>query len=109
MRWSRCAWYSVKIALVMKDYRPTAAQAVQVPTRMEREEVLMTPPVMARRYTPEDLLAMPDGHRFDLVDGCLVERHMGAESSWIALQVSSRLCNYVATSQGSLVPGPDCG
>jgi Uma2 family endonuclease len=69
----------------------------------------MTPPVMARRYTPEDLLAMPDGHRFDLVDGCPVERHMGAESSWIALQVSHRLCNYVATFQGGLVLGPDCG
>src|SRR5205823_9168510 len=70
---------------------------------------MMHPSVVSQLYTPEDLLAMPDGHRFDLVDGCLVERHMGAESSWIALQVSSRLCNYVATSQGSLVPGPDCG
>src|SRR5262249_26481767 len=64
-------------------------------------EVLMTPPVVARRYTPEDLLAIPDGHRFDLVDGCLVERHMGAESSWIALQVNRHLSNYVAPAQGA--------
>jgi Uma2 family endonuclease len=35
----------------------------------------------ARRYTPEDLLAMPDGKRYELVNGRLVERHMGAESS----------------------------
>jgi Uma2 family endonuclease len=35
----------------------------------------------ARRYTPEDLLAMPDGKRYELVDGRLVERNMGAESS----------------------------
>ena len=35
----------------------------------------------ARRYTPEDLLAMPDGKSYELVDGRLVERNMGAESS----------------------------
>jgi len=42
------------------------------------------PPVVAHQYTPEDLLTTPDSHRFDLVDGQLVERHMGAESSWVA-------------------------
>ncbi len=35
----------------------------------------------ARRYTPEDLLAMPDEKSYELVDGRLVERNMGAESS----------------------------
>jgi Uma2 family endonuclease len=35
----------------------------------------------ARRYTPEDLLAMPDGKRYELVNGRLVERNTGAESS----------------------------
>ncbi len=35
----------------------------------------------ARRYTPEDLLAMPDEVAYELVDGRLVERNMGAESS----------------------------
>ena len=94
---------------VMQGYQLTAGQALQAPILVERGEVLMTPPVMAQRYTPEALLAMPDGHRFDLVDGCLVERHMGAESSWIALQVNRHLGNYVATSQGGLVLGPDCG
>ena len=29
----------------------------------------------AHRYTPEDLLAMPDGKSYELVDGRLVERH----------------------------------
>jgi hypothetical protein len=52
---------------------------------------------------------MPDGHHFDLVDGHLVERHMGAESSWIAQQVNRHLGNYVAASQGGLVLGLDCG
>ena len=34
-----------------------------------------------RRFTPEDLLAMPDGKSYELVRGRLVERNMGAESS----------------------------
>ncbi len=37
----------------------------------------------ATRYTPQDLLALPDGKRYELVDGRLVERKTGAESSWV--------------------------
>jgi Uma2 family endonuclease len=70
---------------------------------------MMQPSVVSQRYTPEDLLAMPDGHRFDLVDGHLVERNMGAESSWIALQINRYLGNYAEVSQHGLVLGPDCG
>ncbi len=33
--------------------------------------------------TPDDLLAMPDEKDYELVDGRLVERKMGAISSWI--------------------------
>ena len=40
------------------------------------------------RYTPEDLLAMPDGKNYELVDGQLVERKMGVESSWVAGRVT---------------------
>ena len=36
------------------------------------------------QYTPDDLLAMPDGKSFELVGGQLVERRMGMESSWVA-------------------------
>jgi len=36
-----------------------------------------------RIYTPDDLLAMPDGERYDLVNGRLVEREMGSEASWV--------------------------
>jgi hypothetical protein len=35
------------------------------------------------QYTPEDLLALPDSKDYELVDGRLVERNMGALSSWI--------------------------
>src|SRR5436853_7753228 len=34
-------------------------------------------------HAPEDLLAMPDGDRYELVDGELVEKKMGSESGWI--------------------------
>ena len=34
--------------------------------------------------TPEDLLAMPNEVDYELINGELVERHSGAESSWIA-------------------------
>jgi Uma2 family endonuclease len=34
---------------------------------------------------------MPDGDRFELVNGQLVERNMGAESSWVAGQIHSRI------------------
>src|SRR5262245_22290685 len=36
------------------------------------------------RYTPEDLLRMPDGDRYELVNGNLVERKRGAWSSYVA-------------------------
>jgi Uma2 family endonuclease len=48
------------------------------------------------RYTPEDLLAMPDGESYELVDGQLLERKMGAESSGVGGELLIRLgqhCN----------------
>ncbi len=42
-------------------------------------------------YTPEDLLAMPDGKSYELVGGQLVERNIGAKSSWVAARLISRL------------------
>ena len=35
----------------------------------------------AALYTPDDLLRLPDGDAYELVDGRLVEKHMGGESS----------------------------
>jgi Uma2 family endonuclease len=35
------------------------------------------------RYTPEDLLAMPDSESYELVHGKLLERKMGVESSGV--------------------------
>lgn len=46
------------------------------------------------RYTPEDLLTMPDGDRYELVDGELVELNMSVLSSYVAGRVYRRLANH---------------
>ena len=51
----------------------------------------MHPAVVSQRYTPEELLAMPDGHRFDLVDGHLMERNMGADRAVVYSGLSDTL------------------
>ena len=65
---------------------------------------MSTPPVVPYQYTPEDLLTMPDGHHFDLVNGHLVERHRGAESSWIAQQVNRHLGLGGEYDEGKSIP-----
>lgn len=45
-------------------------------------------------YTPEDLLAMPDGNAYELVGGQLLERNMGAESSRVGGKLYSRLDRF---------------
>ena len=44
--------------------------------------------------TPEELLSMPDGERFELVDGQLVEREMGLLSGIVGAQVVRLIGNY---------------
>ena len=51
---------------------------------------LASPP---RKYTAADLLTMPDGDRFELVDGELVEIEMSNESGWVAGEVYRRIAN----------------
>jgi hypothetical protein len=45
------------------------------------------------QYTPEDLLATPDGKRYKLVGGQLVDRNMGLEFSWVGGRLHSRFEN----------------
>jgi Uma2 family endonuclease len=47
-----------------------------------------------RLYTPDDLLTMPDGDRYELVDGRLVEVNMSAKSSLVAGNVTQLLMNH---------------
>jgi Uma2 family endonuclease len=46
------------------------------------------------RYTPADLLTMPDGDRYELVDGELVELNMSFLSSYVAGEIHRRLANH---------------
>ena len=69
----------------------------------------MTPTVAEGPHTPEELLTIPDGHRFDLIDGNLVERSMGAESSLIATTLIFLLAQHVKTNGLGRVFAPDCG
>jgi hypothetical protein len=69
------------------------------------------------RYTPDDLLAMPNGKRYELIDGRLVERNMGAESSWVgilqrsivlqivqsALQLRRKLLSFIRSQHDGLI------
>ncbi len=65
--------------------------------------------VLEERVTPEDLLAMPSEINYELVNGELVERNMGAESSWIA----SNLIGLIFLWCNGRIPGhlftTDCG
>jgi len=56
-----------------------------------------------REVTPEDLLAVPDGKKYELVDGELVERNMGWDSSWIAGRLHHILSTYCDAHGAGLV------
>ena len=63
----------------------------------------------ATRYTPEDLLALPDYGRYELIDGQLVERKMGAKSSYAATKLLIRFGSFVESNNLGLVFQADCG
>jgi Uma2 family endonuclease len=55
----------------------------------------MTVAAAEKHYTPEDLLALPDGEHYELVDGELVEKDIGTEAGWIAGQILKRLAIFI--------------
>jgi Uma2 family endonuclease len=67
------------------------------------------PETTAAEPTPETLLTMPDGDRFELINGQLVERHMGAESSQVAATIIALLRQHVRAHQSGKVFATDCG
>ncbi|HEX4612411.1 MAG TPA: Uma2 family endonuclease, partial [Urbifossiella sp.] len=60
-------------------------------------------------YHPDDLLAMEDGHRFELVDGTLREKHMGSLSSWVGGELYARLRDYSKANRYGWVFHADAG
>lgn len=55
-------------------------------------------------YTPADLLRLPDGDRFELVNGQLVEKRMGGKSSWVGGEIFGELRNYARRHGGWAFP-----
>jgi Uma2 family endonuclease len=60
-------------------------------------------------YTPDDLLALPDGKNYELVDGDLVEKNVSFLSSLVAMEIGSRLNNHCRLDLRGWVVGPDNG
>jgi energy-coupling factor transporter ATP-binding protein EcfA2/Uma2 family endonuclease len=58
--------------------------------------MVATPPPAAPKHqlAPEDLLAMPDGGHYELIDGQLKERRVSVLSNFIALEIGGRLYNH---------------
>jgi Uma2 family endonuclease len=65
--------------------------------------------MIVKSVTPEDLLALPDSVSYELVDGTLVERHMGWESSWIGGQIIRRLNAHCSDKNLGWVAQADAG
>lgn len=59
--------------------------------------------------SPEELLNLEDGHRFELIDGQLVERKMGAKASLIAGTIIHLLHQHVRAGSLGLIFATDCG
>ena len=60
-------------------------------------------------FTPDDLLKLPDAVSYELVDGKLVERNMGMESSEIALRIAFRLGLFLRDHPIGRLFGADAG
>jgi Uma2 family endonuclease len=69
----------------------------------------MATAAVQNQYQPEDLLEMEAGHRYDLVNGQLVERNMGAKSALVGLNVTALLKTHTQPKNLGLVFPSDCG
>src|SRR5262245_19323125 len=61
------------------------------------------------QHSPEELLSLADGHRYELIDGQLVERKMGARASLIAAAIIHLLRQHARAQGLDLVFATDCG
>jgi Uma2 family endonuclease len=69
----------------------------------------MSTVVNAIRYTPEDLLLMPDEKNYELVNGDLVERNIGMESSRIGITIGRLVDTFCVNERLGPVFGADAG
>ena len=61
------------------------------------------------RYSPGELLTLPNGKDYELVDGELVERRMGWDSGWVAAQLIYLLNAHCRRTSPHWINGPDAG
>lgn len=55
-------------------------------------------PLPLPAVTPDELLNLPDAHRFELIDGRLVEQNVSVKSSWIAGEIAFRIRKFLEQS-----------
>lgn len=67
---------------------------VAIPTTIEDHAGKVARHEFSKEVTPEELLAMPDGGHYELVDGKLRERKLGALSNVIAMRMGRRLADH---------------
>jgi Uma2 family endonuclease len=65
--------------------------------------------VAENTYTPEDLLSMPDGKNYELIDGRLVERNTSQLSSWVGGQLHFELNAFLRANPRGWVWPADLG
>src|SRR4051812_17905921 len=61
------------------------------------------------QITPEELLTLPDAINYELVDGRLVERHMGMESSKVGARILGIIALFLGESPRGHLFGADAG
>lgn len=61
------------------------------------------------RYTPDEFLALNTDLRYELVEGQLVEKTMGARSSRVAVVLSGQLDGFATDRKLGMVFDSDCG
>jgi Uma2 family endonuclease len=67
--------------------------------------LVLDPPAKPKAVTPEELLAMPDGDRYELVNGRLKELSVGVKSSFVAGMIYYLLARFLSRQrQGDLFP-----
>jgi Uma2 family endonuclease len=69
----------------------------------------MSTTAVVQRYTPDDLLAMEDGHSYELIDGRFVEKNMGAKAGRVAARLISRIDRHAEEKGLGAVFTQDCG
>ena len=60
---------------------------------------MATAPTLDRTYTPEELLALEDGTKYELIDGIPVERHVSETSSHTTVLFTLAIGRYIMSNR----------